>query len=180
MTDQFLGEIRIFGFNFAPIQWATCDGQILSISQNTALFSLIGTYYGGNGTSNFALPDFQGNTGVNQGQGPGLSQYVIGEQTGSDTVTLTQGQLPIHTHTINTQDAGNSTQPVHGPTNQAFLGSSDPDHLYNTQTTSPAATFNPVAIGPAGSGSPLPHENRQPYLVLLFCIALSGVYPSRN
>ena len=83
MTDQFLGEIRIFGFNFAPIQWATCDGQILPISQNTALFSLIGTYYGGNGTSNFALPDFQGNTGVNQGQGPGLSQYVIGEQTGS-------------------------------------------------------------------------------------------------
>ena len=180
MTDQFLGEIRIFGFNFAPAGWATCDGPILPISQYTALFSLIGTYYGGNGTSNFQLPNFQGNTGVNQGTGPGLSTYVIGEQTGTTTVTLLQINLPIHTHTINTQDAGNSTQTLHAPTSTAYLAGSDPDHLYNTQTTTPAATFNPTAISPAGSVSPSPHENMQPYLVLLFCIALQGVYPSRN
>jgi microcystin-dependent protein len=180
MTDQFVGEIRIFGFNFAPTGWATCDGQTLAISQNTALFSLIGTYYGGNGTSTFQLPNFQGNTGVNQGTGPGLSPYVIGEQTGTTTVTLLQVNLPIHNHTINTQDAGFSTQGLHAPTSTAYLGGSEPDRLYNTQTTPPQTTFNAAAISPAGAASPVPHENMQPYLVLLFCIALQGVYPSRN
>ena len=103
MSNPYLGEIRIFGFNFAPIGWATCDGQILSISQNTALFSLLGTNYGGNGTSTFALPNFQGNTGVHQGQGSGLSQYFVGQQSGTTTVTLNQNNLPQHNHVINTQ-----------------------------------------------------------------------------
>jgi microcystin-dependent protein len=178
MTDQFLGEIRIFGFNFAPVGWATCDGQILAISQSTALFSLIGTYYGGNGTSNFQLPNFQGNTGINQGQGPGLSQYFIGEQTGTSTVTLQTNQLPAHTHTINTQSAGLSSQLLHAPTSVGYLGNSLPDKLYN-DAVSPSQVFAPQAIGP-GAGGSQPHENRQPYLVLLFCIALQGVFPSRN
>ncbi|HUE11956.1 MAG TPA: tail fiber protein [Steroidobacteraceae bacterium] len=178
MTDQFVGEIRIFAFNFAPSGWATCDGQTLAISQWTALFALIGTYYGGNGTSTFQLPNFQGNTGVNQGTGPGLSTYVMGEQTGTSTVTLLSNQLPAHNHTINTQTAGNSTQSLHAPTNLAYLGSSEPDKLYN-DTVNPSQIFASQAIGP-GPGNSQAHQNMQPYLVLLFCIALTGVFPSRN
>jgi microcystin-dependent protein len=177
MTIPYLGEIRIFGFNFAPYQWATCDGQTLAISQYTALFSLLGTMYGGNGTSTFQLPNFQGNTGVHQGQGSGLSPYYVGEQTGTPTVTLQQNQLPSHTHTINTQAGGTSSQQLHAPTNQAFLGTSTPDKIYADVT--PSQQFASQAIGPSAGGS-TPHENRQPYLVLLFCIALAGVFPSRN
>jgi microcystin-dependent protein len=177
MTNPYVGEIRIFGFNFAPVGWATCDGQILSISQNTALFSILGTNYGGNGTSTFALPNFQGDTGVQQGQGPGLSQYFIGQQSGTTTVTLNQNNLPAHNHTINTQDAGNSTQGLHAPTSTAFLGNSDPDRLFNA-TASPTLTMAPQAIGPSGTGQP--HDNMQPYEVLLFCIAMVGVYPPRS
>jgi microcystin-dependent protein len=177
MTDQYLGEIRIFGFNFAPTGWATCDGQILSIQQNTALFSLLGTNFGGNGTSNFGLPNFQGNTGVHQGQGAGLSQYFVGEQTGSPQVTLLANQLPSHTHTINTLNAGLSSQLLHAPTNAAYLGTSTPDKIYFQ--VNPTQTMAPQAIGPSAGGSN-PHENRQPYLVLIFCIALQGAYPARN
>ena len=177
MSNPYLGEIRIFGFNFAPIGWATCDGQILSISQNTALFSLLGTYYGGNGTTTFALPNFQGNTGVNQGQGSGLSQYFLGQQSGTTTVTLAQNNLPLHNHVINTLAAGDSKQNLHAPTNVAFLGTSEPDSLYK-KTTTPTLSMAPQAIGPSGQGQP--HDNMQPYLVLLFCIALRGVYPPRS
>jgi microcystin-dependent protein len=177
MTNPYLGEIRIFGFNFAPIQWATCDGQLLSISQNTALFSLLGTNYGGNGTSTFGLPNFQGNTGVHQGQGNGLSQYFVGQQSGTTTVTLNQTNLPQHNHVINTQSAGSSGQNLHAPTNAAFLGDSDPDQLFN-RTATPTLAMAPQAIGPSGQGQP--HDNMQPYEVLLFCIALAGVYPPRS
>ena len=177
MSNPYVGEIRIFGFNFAPVGWATCDGQILSISQNTALFSLLGTNYGGNGTTTFALPNFQGDTGVNQGQGPGLSQYFVGQQSGTTTVTLNQNNLPQHNHVINTRGAGNSTQGLHAPTSTAFLGDSDPDRLYNT-TATPTLSMAPQAIGSSGQGQP--HDNMQPYLVLLFCIALRGVYPPRS
>jgi microcystin-dependent protein len=177
MSNPYVGEIRIFGFNFAPIGWATCDGQILPISQNTALFSLLGTNYGGNGTSTFALPNFQGDTGVQQGQGPGLSQYFVGQQSGTTTVTLAQNNLPLHNHVINTQAAGVSSQGLHAPTSTAYLGNSDPDRLYNS-TVTPTLSMAPQAIGPSGLGQP--HDNMQPYLVLLFCIALQGVYPPRS
>jgi microcystin-dependent protein len=177
MSNPYVGEIRIFGFNFAPVGWATCDGQILSISQNTALFSLLGTNYGGNGTSTFALPNFQGDTGVQQGQGPGLSQYFVGQQSGTTTVTLNQNNLPLHNHVINTQAAGVSSQGLHAPTSTAYLGNSDPDRLYNS-TATPTLSMAPQAIGPSGTGQP--HDNMQPYGVLLFCIAMVGVYPPRS
>jgi microcystin-dependent protein len=177
MTNPYVGEIRIFGFNFAPVGWATCDGQILSISQNTALFSILGTNYGGNGTSTFALPNFQGDTGVQQGQGPGLSQYFVGQQSGTTTVTLNQNNLPQHNHVINTQASGVSSQGLHAPTSTAYLGNSDPDRLYNS-TATPTLSMAPQAIGPSGTGQA--HDNMQPYEVLLFCIAMVGVYPPRS
>jgi microcystin-dependent protein len=177
MSNPYLGEVRIFGFNFAPLGWATCDGQILSIAQNTALFSLLGTNYGGNGTTTFGLPNFQGDTGVNQGQGPGLSQYFLGQQSGTTTVTLNQNNLPSHNHVINTRGAGVSSQGLHAPTNAAFLGNSEPDRLYNT-TATPTLSMAPQAIGPSGQGQA--HDNMQPYEVLLFCIALRGVFPPRS
>ena len=177
MSNPYLGEVRIFGFNFAPLGWATCDGQILSISQNTALFSLLGTNYGGNGTTTFALPNFQGDTGVQQGQGAGLSQYFVGQQSGTTTVTLNQTNLPQHNHVINTRGAGNSTQNSHGPTSTAFLGDSDPDQLYN-RTATPTLSMAPQAIGPSGQGQA--HDNMQPYEVLIYCIALRGVFPPRS
>jgi microcystin-dependent protein len=177
MSNPYVGEVRIFGFNFAPIGWATCDGQILSISQNTALFSLLGTNYGGNGTTTFALPNFQGDTGVHQGQGSGLSPYVVGQQSGTTTVTLNQNNLPQHNHVINTLAAGDSKQNLHAPTNTAFLGTSEPDSLYK-KTTTPTLAMAPQAIGSSGQGQP--HDNMQPYEVLLFCIAMVGVYPPRS
>ena len=177
MSNPYLGEVRIFGFNFAPLGWATCDGQILSIAQNTALFSLLGTNYGGNGTTTFGLPNFQGDTGVQQGQGSGLSPYSVGQQSGTTTVTLNQNNLPQHNHVINTQAAGVSSQGLHAPTSTAYLGNSEPDRVYNT-TATPTLSMAPQAIGSSGQGQP--HDNMQPYEVLLFCIALRGVFPPRS
>jgi len=177
MSNPYLGEVRIFGFNFAPLGWATCDGQILSIAQNTALFSILGTNYGGNGTTTFALPNFQGDTGVQQGQGSGLSPYSVGQQSGTTTVTLNQNNLPQHNHVINTQAAGVSSQGLHAPTSTAYLGNSEPDRVYNT-TATPTLSMAPQAIGSSGQGQP--HDNMQPYEVLLFCIALRGVFPPRS
>jgi microcystin-dependent protein len=178
MSNAFIAEIRIFGFSFAPRNWAFCDGQLLSISQNTALFSLIGTFYGGNGTTNFALPNFQGRTGVQQGTGPGLSNYVVGEQSGVPNVTLSQGQLPLHNHAVNTVTPSTVTQELHAPTPAAFLAGSNPEMMFNDSTPSPATNLAPGAIAAAGGGQP--HDNSQPYLVLNFCIALQGIFPSRN
>lgn len=178
MSNCFIGEIRIFGFNFAPRDWAFCDGQLLAISQNTALFSIIGTYFGGNGINTFALPNFQGRTGIHQGQGAGLSYYDIGEPSGTATVTLTQGQLPHHSHTINTMEARSTTQAQHSPSAQAYLGSSSPDQLYDKTDPSPTAQLEPSAIALSGQG--VPHDNMQPYETLNFCICMFGIYPSRN
>jgi microcystin-dependent protein len=178
MSNPFVGEIRIFGFSFAPRNWAFCDGQLLSISQNTALFSLLGTYYGGNGTTTFALPNFQGRTGVQQGTGPGLSSYVIGEETGSETVTLTQGQLPLHNHVVNAIIPVAVTQELHSPTPAAFLASSSPDFVYSDAAPSPNTSLWSGAIAVAGGNQP--HDNTQPFLVLNFCICMAGVYPARN
>jgi microcystin-dependent protein len=163
-----LGEIRMVGFNFAPRGWAMCNGQILSIAQNTALFSLLGTTYGGNGQTTFALPDFRGRVPVHQGQGPGLSPQSIGEQAGTETVTLLQTQMPAHNHVVRGNNTLNTTNRVDGAF-PAVRG------MYAKQDD---ANMNPAMIQPAGGSQP--HENLQPYLVVTFIIALEGIFPSRN
>jgi len=178
MSNAFIGEIRIFGFTFAPLRWATCDGQLLAISQNTALFSILGTFYGGNGTTTFGLPNFQGRTGLHQGTGPGLSTYSLGEEAGVETVTLQQSQIPLHNHLVNTLSPVGGGQEQHVPTAASFLASSNPEQMYNDATPTPATSLSPTAITPTGQG--MPHSNIQPYLTLESCICLQGVFPSRN
>lgn len=173
MADPFVAEIRIYPFNFAPKGWAFCDGQLLPISQNTALFSLLGTTYGGDGKSNFALPNMQGNAPMAPGQGPGLSLHDLGETGGSETVTLLQSEIPQHPHTVESV-AGNFAANTNVPTGNAFAKSAQG----NAYTA--AANMTGMAsqtIGVVGGG--LPHNNMQPYLTLSFCIAMQGVYPSR-
>jgi len=176
MSDQFVAEIRIFTCNFAPKGWALCDGQILPISQNTALFSLLGTTYGGNGTSDFALPNLQGMTPMHQGQGPGLSSYFLGETSGSATVTLTPGELPSHTHTVGCNSgAGTQSSPAGAVWAASSGGRTPPPHYKNA-----APSFPMLSGGLGPTGSDLPHNNLQPYLVLNFCIALQGIFPPRQ
>ena len=169
MSDPFVAEIRMFGFNFAPTGWAQCNGQLLPLSQNTALFSLLGTFYGGDGKSTFALPNLQGSSPIHQGQGSGLSEYFLGQQGGSQFVTLLQSEMPIHTHgfeaseeTVNEAQAANF-----------FYGAGE------TRYAAPAAVTQmaPQAISVAGGS--LPHNNMMPYLVVNFCIAMQGVFPAR-
>lgn len=182
MGQQFVGEIRCFGFNFAPFQWAQCNGQLMSIQQNTALFSLLGTYYGGNGTSTFQLPNLQGQVPMHWGNGIGLSQYVLGETTGSPTVALNQSEMPAHNHTITVAVNASGGQGERGPTPSAnsYLGPSlQPDAVWVNAPNQANTQFAQNAISPyAGQGQP--HDNMQPYLTLNFCIALFGVYPARN
>ncbi len=175
MADPFVAEIRIFPFNFAPKGWAFCDGQILPLSQNTALFSLLGTTYGGNGKSNFALPNMQGNAPIHAGQGPGLSLYDLGQTGGSETVTLLESEIPTHNHSVRayTGDAADSRI----PNSNESLGTPSPGLLYDPATTQ-LATMAPQAFTPAGGGQQ--HNNLQPYLTLNFCIALQGVFPPRT
>jgi microcystin-dependent protein len=171
MSEPFLGEIRTFGFNFAPRGWAFCNGQLLSISQNTALFSLLGTFYGGNGQTTFALPDLQGRVGIHQGQGPGLSPYELGEVSGSETVTLTSAQMPTHSHQV----VANATTATSGRT----AGNVPARTSGNSYAAAPDGTdMNAGMIGTTGGSQP--HTNLQPFLVLNFCIALQGIFPSRN
>jgi microcystin-dependent protein len=173
MADPFVAEIRIFPFNFAPKGWAWCDGQLLPISQNTALFSLLGTTYGGNGKSNFALPDLQGRAPMNPGQGPGLSLHDLGETGGSETVTLLESEIPSHNHTMMAgSDPANAQIP--GPT--LILSRSAGGNAYSV-TTSGLQSMAPEALAPAGGDQP--HNNMQPYLTCYFCIALQGVFPPR-
>ncbi len=171
--DPFVAEIRIFPFNFPPKGWAFCDGQILPLSQNTALFSLLGTTYGGDGKSNFALPNMQGNAPMHPGQGPGLSLHDLGETGGSDTVSLLESEIPSHTHNVqaSSQD-GTDNHPVNNYPAQG-VGI----NLYVNAGTTPV-NMNDNAIAPAGGDQP--HNNMQPYLTLNFCIALQGVYPPRT
>jgi len=175
MADQFVAEIRIFPFNFAPKGWAWCDGQILPLSQNTALFSLLGTTYGGDGKSNFALPDMQGNAPMHPGQGPGLSLHDLGEMGGSDTVSLLESEIPIHTHTLQAYTApGNRLTPV-GNTMARVSGATP----YVPGNPPPAqVNMAPQTIAPAGGDQP--HNNLMPYLTLYFNIALQGVFPPRG
>jgi microcystin-dependent protein len=169
MADPFVAEIRIFAFNFPPRGWAWCDGQLLPLSQNTALFSLLGTTYGGNGKSNFALPDLQGRAPMHPGQGLGLSLHDLGETGGSETVTLLESEIPSHRHTVNSvNDSGLNNDPAN-----SFVGRAS---IYN-------ATLNSVTMSPnslAPSGGDLPHNNMMPYLTFYFCIAMQGVFPPRT
>jgi microcystin-dependent protein len=174
MSDQFIGEIRIFGTNFAPVGWAFCDGQLMSISQNPALFSLLGTTYGGNGTSNFALPNFQGVSPIHFGQGPGLSPRDLGETGGTETVTLLASEMPTHTHAANC-NSGMGDQ--YGPPGNFWATDAGGNFEYNAGAT-PNMTMAAGALGPTGGNRP--HNNLQPYLVMNFCIALQGIFPARG
>lgn len=175
MADPFVAEIRIFPFNFPPKGWAFCDGQLLPLSQNTALFSLLGTTYGGDGKSNFALPNLQGNAPMHPGQGPGLSLHDLGETGGADTVTLLQSELPSHSHTMRA-NSGDGISP--SPANNVASGPGADRDLFWYKVGAPNATMNPLASGSAGGGQP--HNNLMPYLTFNFCIALQGVFPPRT
>lgn len=173
MADPFVAEIRMFGFNFAPKGWAFCDGQLLPISQNTALFSLLGTVYGGDGKSTFALPDLQGNSPMHPGQGPGLSMHDLGETGGSQTVTLLESEMPAHAHLMKgVSDPGD----VQAGAPDRVLGAANPGNAYIPGN--PDVTMAFQVIGPAGGDSP--HNNMMPYLTLNFCIAMQGVFPPRG
>jgi microcystin-dependent protein len=188
MSNPFVAEIRIFAGNFAPTGWATCDGQILPISQNTALFALLGTMFGGNGTSNFGLPNLQGNAPMHAGQGPGLSQRFPGESGGEPTVTLQQTQMPSHAHTLQGSTAfGANTNPANGFLAHSRWFDSNANRgavaLYNTPNNpqpnpTPVIPMNPVSTTPNGSGQP--HNNMMPFLGLTFIIALQGIFPPRG
>jgi microcystin-dependent protein len=173
MADPFVAEIRIFPFNFAPNGWAWCDGQLMPISQNTALFALLGTTYGGNGHTNFALPDLQGRAPMHPGQGPGLSLYDLGQSGGSETVTLQTSEMPAHSHTLQGQAVpGDSASPADG-TYARPIGATP----YRAPAGANTAAMAPQALVP--NGGDLPHNNMQPYLTCYFCIALQGIFPSR-
>jgi len=180
--DPFVAEIRIFPFNFPPKGWAFCDGQLLPLSQNTALFSLLGTTYGGNGKSNFALPNMQGNAPMHPGQGPGLSLHDLGETGGSDTVSLLESEIPSHSHGLlganaNATDATPSPALALSKGAWNFAGHSGAVATYST-AAGPVVQMNDNAIAPAGGDQP--HNNLMPYLTLNFCIALQGVFPPRT
>jgi microcystin-dependent protein len=170
--DPFVAEIRIFPFNFAPKGWAFCDGQILPLSQNTALFSLLGTTYGGDGKSNFALPNMQGNVPMHPGQGPGLSLHDLGETGGSDTVSLLESEIPSHSHALMASQSDATDQ---SPANEEFAAG-----VGIGTYAAPGALVQLSSNGVAPAGGDQPHNNLQPYLTLNFCIALQGVYPPRT
>lgn len=188
--EVFIGTILPFGFNFAPKGWALCAGQLLPISQNTALFSLIGTYYGGDGQSTFALPNLQGRLPMGMGNGPGLSPRVIGEMAGTESVTLTTANMPTHTHpataTVGVQVSGVATSPATAPsTGNSYLGASGTGPasaaIWSTDMNTPVAmggVSGSVQVGAAGNGIPV--ETMNPFLALNFSIALNGIFPSRN
>ena len=171
MTQPFLGEIRIFAGNFAPKGYALCQGQIISIQQNTALFALLGTQYGGNGTTTYALPNLASRTPLGQGQGPGLSDYIVGEETGTETVTLLNAEMPAHNHTLQVDNTAANRSNASG----AMLAVAK-DPIY--AAAPPSAQLNPQSVSVTGQN--FPHPNMQPYLALNFIIALVGIFPARN
>lgn len=175
MADPFVAEIRIFPFNFAPRGWAFCDGQLLPLSQNTALFSLLGTTYGGNGKSNFALPDLQGRAPMQPGQGPGLSLHDLGETGGSDSVTLLESEIPSHNHGMQASSDPADNNVPNGNMLARPIGRGV--NLYSTELGT-TVTMSPQALSPSGGDQP--HNNLQPYLTFNFCIAMQGVFPPRG
>jgi microcystin-dependent protein len=173
MSDQFVGELRAFGFGFAPKGWALCNGQTLAINQNAALFALLGTTYGGNGTSTFLLPNLQSRVPMHMGTAPSGTSYIEGEISGVENVTLAASQIPMHTHTLNAVSASGGS---HTPNNVLYAsGSSGNETFYGNGNLVPLV---PTTIQPAGGN--LPHTNLQPYLTINWCIALVGIFPSRN
>ena len=176
MADPFVAEIRIFPFNFAPKGWAFCAGQLLPISQNTALFSLLGTTYGGDGKSTFALPDLQSNFPMHPGQGQGLSLHDLGEMSGTQSVTLLQSEMPIHQHGVGRAANAAGDSPL--PTNSVWAQAGAGRGAAAAYIAGPATgKVNQFSLAPTGGS--LPHNNMQPYLTLNFCIALQGVFPAR-
>jgi microcystin-dependent protein len=174
MADPFIAEIRIFPFNFAPTGWAWCNGQIMPISQNTALFSLLGTTYGGDGKSTFALPDLQGSAPLHPGQGKGLSLYDLGQVGGSENVSLLESEIPVHSHSLfASNDAGLTNTPANCMIARPFGRG---NNLFQTANTG-LVMMAPESLSPAGGDQP--HNNMMPYLTLFFCIALQGVFPAR-
>jgi microcystin-dependent protein len=176
VSDQYIAEIRIFSCNFAPTGWAFCNGQIMQITQNTALFSIIGTYYGGDGRTTFGLPNLQGSVPIHQGQGPGLSPYDIGQAGGDQWAYLLTSQVPAHTHALQ-----GSARPadLNTPSNLTALARSTPAFIYKQPAgAAPPQPLSPGVITVAGMG--IPHNNMMPYLTLNFCIALQGAYPPRG
>lgn len=170
MSDPFIGQIQPFGFNFPPAGWAQCDGQLLPIAQNTALFSLLGTIYGGDGETTFGLPDLRGRVPMHQGNGPGLTPRGLGQKTGQERVTLSQNEMPSHSHVVRcNQSAGNARSPVNG----FHATSSTGDRNYApTSDANMGSTLN--------TGSSQSHENMPPVLAINWCIALQGIFPSQN
>jgi len=173
--EPFIGEIEIFGFNFAPRGFALCAGQVLSIQQNSALYALLGTTYGGNGTQTFGLPDLRGRVAVGMGAGPGLNQKSLGEMSGTESVTLLASQIPAHTHTLNVGAGSGLGSPIGNFNGNSTDGNGEPISTYTNTAT---GAMNANAIGTAGGNQP--HSNMQPYLVLNYCIATQGIFPSRN
>jgi microcystin-dependent protein len=172
MADPFVGEIRIFGGNFAPQGWALCNGQLLSISQNTALFSLLGTNYGGDGRTTFGLPDLRGRAPIHMGQGSGLTPRSIGSVSGRETVALTSQECPPHSHIASGASGANQPGPV------GNFWATDPNGNTAAYSASANSVMSPAAIG--ATAPTQPHDNMQPYLAINFIIALAGVFPSRN
>ena len=177
MSEPFVAEIRIVGFNFAPRGWALCNGQLLPISQNTALFALLGTFYGGDGKSTFALPNFQGSAPVSVGQSSGGSAYYLGQQAGTPYVTLITSEIPVHNHTAQAYTVGNANKNSPAGNTWGKPGvARQPIANYNSAPgTSPQMAFTALTI----AGGSLPHNNMPPYLVLNFVIAMQGVFPQR-
>jgi microcystin-dependent protein len=174
VADPFVAEIRIFGFNFPPTGWATCDGQLLPISQNTALFSLLGTFYGGDGKSTFALPNLAGSAALHQGQGKGLSEYVVGQSAGEPHVTLLGTEMPAHTHSLM---ASSDPADLGAPAPNRSLARSQPN-IYKQPANASPQPLAPQAVGVTGGS--VPHNNMMPFLTLNFCIALQGIFPPRG
>ena len=174
MADPFVAEVRIVGFNFAPTGWAQCNGQILPISQNTALFSLLGTVYGGNGKSTFALPDIQANSVMHPGQGQGLSLRDLGEMGGAEFVTLLESEMPAHSHNL-MGSGSQATSSLPAPT--AALSRAVGGAAYKATPFAPVVQLAPTTMAPAGGS--LPHNNMMPSLVMNYIIALQGVFPPR-
>jgi microcystin-dependent protein len=181
MSNQYIGEMRMFGGNFAIKNWAFCNGQTLSIQQNQALFSLLGTTFGGNGTTSFQLPDLQGRLPMGQGQGPGLSNRTIGENAGTETVTLTLQNLPSHNHAFNASSQNATLNTISATDLPGKIVTPPTGHFYTIATGTPAPTMgalNSQSIGYTGGSQP--HSNLMPSLCVTFIIALYGIYPSRN
>jgi len=177
MAEPFVGEIRMFGFQFAPTNWAFCSGQIMAISQNEALFALLGTTFGGDGQVSFGLPNLQSRVPVGMGQGLGLSNYSMGEAGGVENVGLTTQQMPAHTHNVSCTGTMNTSPTETSPVNNFWARENNGDAPYSSAAVH-LNPMHPTAI--ANSGGSIPHTNIQPYLVINFCIALYGIFPTRN